>query len=281
MRFVFKLHTLFFTLILFMVMASAVASPSHLVAADTVGQQAIATERITDPQRAFNDANFHYEQRQYTLALERFLQIEQSGFSSGPLFLNTGLTYLNMQEPGRALFYFYRARGYSQTADRAQRAIEFVEETLQQQFAEPPVLATFTWFEWMQFRVGTDIPLLALIMLINLAALFWAGHWFLNRGKTAMRYLAYIAAGLAVVAGGVFVYNSANEGEWQRGMIVEPGFELREQPSEASDPVLVVYPGFRLLLHAESSAANGEWSFVHMSNGLQGWVKSDSLLLFP
>lgn len=268
---------------MFLVMASVVPLASNKIATETDGEQEqpIATERINDPQRAFNDANFLYEQRQYTLALEGFLEIEQSGFSSGPLFLNTGLTYLNMQEPGRALFYFYRARDYRQTADRAKRAIDFTEEMLHQQFAEPPVLATFIWFDWIQFRIGPDIPLLALIVLVNLAVLFWIGHWFLNKGKTMVRYLAYVAFGFALVAGVVLAYTLANEGEWQPGMIVDSGFELREQPSEASEPLLVVYPGFRLLEHIESSSTNAEWSFVYMSNGLQGWVKSEGLMLFP
>lgn len=283
MRFGLRFHIRFFSLIMFLVMASVVPLASNKIATETDGEQEqpIATERITDPQRAFNDANFLYEQRQYTLALEGFLEIEQSGFSSGPLFLNTGLTYLNMQEPGRALFYFYRARDYRQTADRAKRAIDFTEETLHQQFAEPPVLATFIWFDWIQFRIGPDIPLLALIVLVNLAVLFWIGHWFLNKGKIMVRYLAYVAIGFALVAGVVLAYTLANEGEWQPGMIVDSGFELREQPSEASEPLLVVYPGFRLLEHIESSSTNAEWSFVYMSNGLQGWVKSEGLMLFP
>lgn len=244
-------------------------------------EQSEATAVVTDPQRAFNDANFLYEQRQYTAALERYLQIERAGFHSGPLFLNTGLTYLNMQEPGRALFYFYRARSYGQTADQAERAIAFVEENLHQQFAEPPVLAMFSWYEWLQYRVGTEIPLLALIILLNLAALFWAGQWFALKGKTLLRYLAYTAAGLAIASAALFLYTYSNEGEWQRGMIVEAGFELREQPSDAADALLVVYPGFRLLHHTHSSERAAGWSFVHMSNGLQGWVRTDSLLLFP
>jgi tetratricopeptide (TPR) repeat protein len=236
---------------------------------------------ITDPQQEFNRGNYYYEQREFAAALAIYEQIAADGYRSGPLALNTGLTWMQLREPGRALFYFMQAREYQKTHNEAVRAIEFTEEQIFRQYAEPPVLATFVWYEWLHFRIGWVNLLLTGLLLLNVAAGFWVVHWFVTSNRILFRYSAFLLFGISVVLSGAGILVMQAEGDWKRGMIVEPGHSLMSQPVENAEPVLQLSPGFRMLHHTQRSAEAEGWSFVSMSNGLEGWVRQESLLLFP
>ena len=59
-----------------------------------------------DVRELWKNGNEKYTQGQYTEALENYLKIEESGFTSEALLYNIGNTYFKLKENGKSILYF-------------------------------------------------------------------------------------------------------------------------------------------------------------------------------
>ncbi len=230
-----------------------------------------------DVQQQFNRGNFLLEQREYEAALVEFQRIEEAGYRSGPLFLNTGLAWVHLGEPGLAMYYFKRAEAFSRVAPQARRGIEHIEQHLAQQQPEAPILASFQWYSRVHFDIGFQKPLLWSLILLNLAALFWTAFWFAASNKKVFRYLAYLSVALSLALALTSGYIYSEKGKWQPGMVVHSGYQLLSEPAAGAEPVMHVHTGWPLMRSMKEKHAHPDKVFVYMSNGLEGWIPVEAV----
>lgn len=282
-------------LICLLFIAAGSCSDGRIVVA--ANQPSTSDQRM---QQLFNEGNYKYEQQEFLQALALYRDIEEAGFASSELFLNTGLTYLQLQEGGYALYYFTKARQYSSGWDKAEEAITFTQNWLDQQQGRPPVLNTFRLYVAMQQYAGSGHAFLWAILLLNAAGALLLFFWFVpafSRLRRTLRYTGAVLLGgvLLCVALGSYLQQSA--ANWKPGFVVESGYGLYASPEVSQEPRIALSSGGRIFLNERETRKQMqqtinpalspdepadkalEWLYVYHSSGIEGWVKAEAVRL--
>lgn len=233
-----------------------------------------------NPQAEFNRGNFLFEQQQYIEALEIYREIVEKGYESGPLFLNMGMTYAYMDSLGLAIFYFTKAHSFRQTRQQAETALAFVEAQLSQRQTIIPELATFRLNRYLFFELGHFIPLLTALILLNLAVLFWVSVWFLKKYGLFLKGLALTFFLTAIVSATTGFYILANEDGIEHGIFIENGHAVYSSPDMDTDPIFLIFQGYTFFRDTEKSPEGSGWSYIVMSNGIEGWVRNRGFRIY-
>lgn len=257
-----------------------------------------AADRATQAQQLFNEGNYYYEQRDYMQAIAFYTQIERSGFISAELFLNAGLAHLQLQETGHALYYFTKAREKRPDWRRAEQAITFTQDQLEQQ-GRAPELNTFSLYASAQKQAGNGASFLWALLLANAAAVSLMLHWFgpASLWQKGSRYACFglFTGALFCMMLGIYLENSART--WQPGLVVENGYNLYEQPDEHAERLLAIPAGSRFYMNRTETreaadpavaqneeppqAAISEWLYIQHSSGARGWISAEAVRLLP
>lgn len=146
-------------------------------------------ETVFAQQARFDEANERLQNQEYRQAIELYSAIADEGYSSGALWLNTGIAYTNLDSLGMAKYYFLKAEKYPETKERATRAIEYVNDRFPQRSAVLPPLPWDRFFKTLSDSYGVSgVTLFALILFyLGAGCIAWA--WFrLELKKTDTNY---------------------------------------------------------------------------------------------
>lgn len=226
------------------------------------------------PQSEFNRGNFLFEQQRYDEALITYRGIEEAGFESGPLFLNMAMSYVYIDSLGMAGYYFNKASRFRQTQSQAENGLQHVKAVWSQRHIIIPELSLFRFSRFMHITLGHFKPFLWGFVLLNFAVLFWASTWFLKKYILLFKSAGITFGILAAVSVGTGMYLYMHDGLYEYGIFIENGHSVYEAPDMDTEPVFTVYEGYTFLRNTEESPDGSGWSFVQMSNGIEGWVRN-------
>ena len=107
---------------------------------------------------AFANANALYESGQWSSAAAEYHQLLEAGIESGPLHLNLGSAYYQMERPGEALYHFLRALRLDPSLDEARQNLRYVRGTDDIPYPAPSqralLLIRWTWIVSLLLIVG-------------------------------------------------------------------------------------------------------------------------------
>lgn len=229
------------------------------------------------PQQQFNRAAYHISQEEYDEAFEVYREIEDSGYISGPLFLNMGITLVRLDSLGLAKYYFMKAGEFNESRSRAIEGLNYVDSEVDRRSGSIPVLFSNWWRDWLQFEIGIWNLLIGALILFNLGAVFLAAGWIRPGLSFVSKIVGLPVVVIAVLIIGMSIWLDWRSEYYERGVIVENEVTIKELPSESSNEVSVAYEGFTVTHNQPKSAEHDGWSFVTLSNGVNGWVPSSGL----
>lgn len=230
---------------------------------------------IQSPQPLFDRANDRLNAGEYRQALDLYRNLEEGNRQvSGSLFLNMGISYVQLDSLGMAKYYFLKARHFEDTQAQARQALEYVNARFSRQSAVLPKLPWQQFVEWLNRQLGAT-PILAIgILLLNLGVLLFVGHWFLTYRP---RYLKI--SGLSLAAAGVLViltsfYLQYVDRRYSEGVMVHKQANVYEKPDSTAAVVSQAYEGYTFTVDRDRSKVREGWNYVRMSNGMYGWINS-------
>lgn len=227
------------------------------------------------PQEMFNRGNYYMEQEDFTGALEVYEDIEQKDFSSGPLFLNMGISYVYLDSLGLAKYYFLKASHYSPTKEKADEGIELIGERLNQRRGEMSRLSWISFSEWLQFELNKQSVIIYGLILLYFGFLFVALPWFYSSYQRTLKYSGYISACLGMMLILLAIIIDSRTEEYSRAVMVEVQSPMRPHPTDDNEVVSMVYEGYTFTLDQSRSQEYEGWKYIRLSNGLNGWIEEN------
>lgn len=225
----------------------------------------------------FERASEELSGAQYSTAIARLQSIEQAGFLSGPLFLNLAIAYTALDSLGMAKYYYLQATAFNDTRSQAEKGLQFIENRFRYRTAKLPPLPWERFFQWLKSTVGEWTLWLSGVVLLNLTAVYLAFSWFFPALKR--RLIWVISAG---VLGSVFLVGAAfkihyNNARYAEAVQIATEQKILSQPDEAGLLVSNSFEGYTFTVDFKKRAANPDWLYVRMSNGLYGWIPAKAL----
>ena len=228
-------------------------------------------------QSQFEQANNLLESGEFAQAIEAYQSISRDGYDSGALWLNLGISYMQLDSLGMAKYSFLKASDFTETSERAINALEFVNERFPRQSAVLPQLPWIRFLETTQQTIGTTWLSLTALFFLYAATLLLIGSWFRADLKRFFRTSSYVSFGVSIVLFLLISILTYRNARYDTAVMVDRQETVYQQPSENSATVSTAYEGYTMQVDYKESETESGWFYVRLENGMYGWVKKEAL----
>jgi len=220
----------------------------------------------------FDEANAELQEGNYAQSLNIYKKIDSTQFESGPLYLNMGIAYINVDSLGMAKYYFMKAEQFDETREQAEEGLAYVNEQFSRQSAVLPKLPWQIAFDWLNANLGAKVVLFIGLTLLNIGILINILRWFINIIPRFLKIsgLSLASAGLVIV--GLSFYLSYLDARYTEAVMVDEQVGVAEKPSSDAAIVSQAYEGYDFTVDKRKSKNTDGWIYVRMSNGQYGWI---------
>jgi hypothetical protein len=231
----------------------------------------------TAQQSQFEQANDLLENGEFALAIEAYQSINRDGYESGALWLNMGISYTQLDSLGMAKYSFLKAREFPETSQRANEALQIVNEHFPRQSAVLPELP------WIRFLGAVDqtigLAMLSYIALFFLysGTLLLIGSWFRADLKRFFRYASYFTFSLSVLLFILISILTYRAERYDDAVMVSREAAVYQQPLESSAVISTAYEGYNMQVDNKESKTEEGWLYIRLENGMYGWIDQDVL----
>jgi tetratricopeptide (TPR) repeat protein len=235
------------------------------------------------PKTLFLAATASFAAGNYTAAERQFLACRRAVGDNTAIDHNLGVTYLRLEELGRARAWLERARKLAPRDRETRDQLRALYSRLDQPVPPPP-----SWLHalWQGARDGlTYGEALALATLAGLAAALLVGLWLLGE-RRAVGWLAAVAVAAAAFTWSIALAKAAEQLGPQRAIVVGEGASLRGGPGEEFGEIARLSEGAevwalagpRLRLGAGAALRvvreeGGVWCEVRAAAGARGYIR--------
>lgn len=226
-----------------------------------------------NPQLQFDQANTYLEESSFIEAMKLYKSIENSGYVSGPLFLNMGIVAMELDSMGLAKYYFLKAKNFSSTEAQALESVEYVRAQFSRQSAVLPKLPWDKAVDALKKGPGAlgvfIVGFVFIICAVSLIILLWFKKISLAQPS---RILFPLVAGSILVVLLAFYVDYVDQ-RYSEAVIIAKEIPVTQQPNTNADLISLAYEGYMVTIDQfESRNANG-WFYIRLGNGQYGWIQ--------
>ena len=228
-------------------------------------------------QATFDEANTLFENGDLTEALNLYRTIESTGNVSGALFLNMGITAVQLDSLGLAKFYFLKATDFKTTSARAETALNYVESQFSRQSATLPKLPWDRAVQWINdeltasglFLIGFFITTAGLVLLYL--------SWFNKLPfQKAFPYMITLIIAGTTLAGLSFYADYVNQ-RYDEAVLISNSQRVLQSPDPDATLQSIAYEGYDLTIDHWKSEEQPNWLYVRLGNGQYGWIQQQGV----
>lgn len=233
----------------------------------------------SNAQLRFDRANDALQNGSYQQALDIYRTLEHDSTVSGAMFLNMGISYVQLDSLGKAKYYFLKASRFDETEEKANQGLEYVEQRFSRQSAVLPKLPWDKAVDWLKINVGSVTLLGLAILIINMGVVVFVTTWFWAPFERPMQ-----RAGISSVSAGIILlflsfYVQYVDNRYSEAVMVHNQTNVVEKPSDEATIVSQAYEGYSFTVDEFQSRDHPGWSYVRMSNGLYGWIPDNQIMI--
>ncbi|MCK4257974.1 MAG: hypothetical protein KAX49_03300 [Halanaerobiales bacterium] len=219
----------------------------------------------------FYQANKYYQDADYEKAVDSYEQILQEGYASGHLYYNLGNTYYRLDQKGKALLNYMRAKNLIPRDPDLSSNLEYLEEELQIErdgggwlFGLASWISDYMTLRELAFLVSL---FLTLVVILILSAVF----------ITKWRQFLKIPMVIVILCLIIFLFGTVLSGYHFYGtnpaVVVVNEAKVRFEPSMSGEIYYSLTEGTTIGIEN----IRDEWSQIQREDGKKGWVKSEDI----
>jgi hypothetical protein len=228
-------------------------------------------------QGTFDEANTLLERGELTEALAMYRSIEYDGQVSGALFLNMGITAMQLDSLGLAKYYFLKSREFDTTNEQAVLALDYVNSQFSRQSATLPKLPWDRAIEWINNEI-TAFGVLLIGFMITLSGLTLLYLGWLDKLPLSRIFpylLGLIITGTAIAA--LAFYADYVNQRYDGAVLTSTSQRVLEQPDHESALISIAYEGYDITVDHWKSKEKENWIYIRLENGQFGWAQNEGI----
>jgi tetratricopeptide (TPR) repeat protein len=220
-------------------------------------------------EEAFFRANEAYRDGDYEAAAEGYRSLLDEKAAKGHLFYNLGNTYFRMDDPGRAILFYERARALLPRDADLRFNLEYARDRLRDAVPADRDFLGEAFF-WIDVVTGEEV--FWLFALVNL--LFWTVLLLRRFSSSEALYYGFVVLFILWLTSGASLAMKWHRVATDDRAVVLPAETLVRAGPDRGDTVL-----FRLhagtVVRRERSEL--DWSLISLAGGKRGWTESKSV----
>ncbi len=230
-----------------------------------------ASAQGIDAAGKFNEASNLYTAGKYREALALYAALDSLGYQSGELYYNLGNTYYKLNQVGKAILYYEKARRFIDGDEDLQTNLELARSRTKDKIPELPKFFLEALLDNMlDFLSLGVLGFFALLFLYATAAVFIFQlrdlFAFNSLVGQLLKYTFLVLFALSLV---LFVLKSSRLATQRDAIILNPVVNLKSEPREQSTTISVIHEGLKVQISRKES----DWLEIKLPDGTKGWIE--------
>jgi tetratricopeptide (TPR) repeat protein len=217
-----------------------------------------------------------YTNKNYEKSISIYEDILKSGFESPELYYNLGNAYYKSNKIPYAILNYERAKRISKDED-VEFNLRLANTHIVDKIEElPKFFLSVWWNKLVHILSSNQWGIISIITFVT--GLLFLLIFFLTRTISTRKFSFTLGVILLFVSITTFSFShkqywlSINEPE---AIIVTPSIVVKSSPNEDGTKLFLIHEGLKVTITDKL----GNWREIRLSDGNQGWVKSDDLAI--
>jgi len=227
------------------------------------------------PETRFKEAGALYSSGRYQAALDKWLELYNSGYRSASLDYNIANAYFKMNDvPGSVLFY-ERALLLKPAGEDIHYNLQIARGLVVDKFAEIPELFFVTWFNFLSLSFASNTWAVISIASFIICLLFVSLYFYTTNYRHKVLGF-WIGLSLLIISGATYSFSSRNKSlvyNNDKAIIFTPVVNGKSSPDSSGNDLFVIHEGTKVSVGDKV----GDWYEIRLSDGNKGWVPANSL----
>ena len=233
------------------------------------------TARETDRNVQFDRGTELFSEGDYSGALEEWLAIYKTGYTSSPLCYNIGNAYFKLNNiPGSILFY-ERALLLDPTDEDINYNLQIARTRTVDRLEEIPKLFFVRWFNVVSLLLPSNTWAVFSIVSFLLCLVLLLVYFFTSKYK--LKVAAFWVALVMLFFASISLANSIRSRNLvyhnESAIIFSPQVRGKSSPDDSGNDLFILHEGTKV----EVTDRVGEWLEIRLSDGNKGWVPASTL----
>ncbi|MBN2746040.1 MAG: tetratricopeptide repeat protein [Bacteroidales bacterium] len=219
----------------------------------------------------FNRANKHYQAGEYSIAIELYDSIYQSGYQSFEMLYNMGNAYYEKEDYAKAILYWEKAKKLNPQDEDLLHNLELVQTKIPDQIEEVPRFILIKAWKSVVFGLSDFLWTILNILVFTLlvVSVYLIASSQRPKIKKTFFYIGILSF-FTTIFTGVAGYQNYNELTQHKTAIIQtPTVNVKSSPDENSSTLFVLHSGTKIKLIDKI----GSWQQISIANGNKGWIK--------
>jgi len=223
----------------------------------------------------FAEGNNLFKKEQYNNALDKYIEILDSGYENEELYFNLGNTYYKIGERGKAVLFYEKAKLFNSDDDDLKTNLELVNIELADRIT--PIPDVFYVAYWNKTRKFLPLSWWKNIFLFSWWLAFLSLSVYLLNKQFGIRKLMkvnLIIAGFSIViCSSVFLSDRYIDRNNKSAVVMHKEVKVLASPSETGTEVFIIHEGTKVKIKRD----NGDWVEVSLADGKVGWIRENTI----
>jgi tetratricopeptide (TPR) repeat protein len=224
-----------------------------------------------DLESRFNSANQAYADEDYQQAIELYSGILEEGVESGEVFFNLGNAYYKINDLGRAILYYEKAKKYIEGDPALEQNLKLAQLRIVDKIEPIPKLFIIDWWDQLIHIFSLDIWLWLCLGIFFILTLLIAGLLLYSRRviykliwATSFLFILILIITLSVV----YEFETT-----KFGVILDEKVSVVSEPDIDGTEIFILHEGTKVKINRNLDS----WLEVSIPDGKIGWLKQTSL----
>jgi len=222
---------------------------------------------------AYEEGLEAYLNGEYQIALDWYLQAEESGKTSGKLLYNTANTYFRLNNLGKAVLYYERAGRLTPTDELLIHSARIARRKTMNRFGQIPRPFWSKYWAAAVARLGPGWMFFVGLCFYFTTVMF-LGFWIWTSSRNDWLRRGFALCLLAAIPLIAAAFKaSTDQAGTKTAVVLELRIDLRDNPSHVGPVETTVFEGLVVTIVDRSE----NWVEIRLPDGATGWVEDTTI----
>jgi tetratricopeptide (TPR) repeat protein len=219
----------------------------------------------------FKNANRAYTEGKYQEAIENYHNILNQGVASGEVYFNLANAYYKIDDIGRSILYYEKARAYLEGDESLNQNLEIARLKVVDKIEPVPEL--FLKILWKKIVHFVSLKIYAWLSLGLFIFSLLIIIFYVIFNKYFLRKLIWILSVLFIIVFVLFINRIVEDEARKNAIILTDKVSVVGEPNITSTEVFILHEGTKVQINR----IIGDWTEITIADGKTGWLKLDTL----
>ncbi len=223
----------------------------------------------------FNQGVASFSSANYQEALDKWMELYNTGYRSATLNYNIANAYFKLQNIPAAILFYERASLLDPADEDINYNLQIARTMIVDRFQEIPELFFVRWYNIISLLISSNTW--ALISLFTFLLCLISVSFYIYSTRYNYKVLGFwFAVSMLFITSSSFALSHRNKdlvSDSKKGIIFIPVVSGKSSPDNSGTDLFVLHEGTKVTIEDKV----GEWYEIRLSDGNKGWVPSNSL----